>query len=468
MEPEPEEAPRSWRTYFTGPNFLLTLSLICLIAARSVDQTLYYRMSFAYADYVWYLSTVVLPIAFLVISWPVVWYKMRFTDHITPEMKAFPKYKFAIMGLFDTLFNLLSTFPISHLGSDLSNVLSQSVLPINMVGSMIFLRTRYRKVHYVGAILVIYGVCVQLLPDFDNFSAQVFWIAMMVVSQIPAAASNVYKEIGLKGAELDIWYANAWIGVFQFLWGIATVWTVNIKAFMSPHAAVPWDKFFDYISNANDCFLGHVVKDISSGVEHTYCDKSPVKIFVFFIIFNITYNQLMLYTFAAGSSSLFVTASAVRLPLVALLCTSGFLAGDAKQSFTVYDGFALFILVMAIVLYYSEPEEIVTDSSSDTSSEEGLLDKADGHRRSRSHLGERTPMLTSPRIGQGRLHSLDKPHHRSVSRWSHRHASHATDAHGYMAMDAPDPSGRSKSTEGRRMSRSLSTGAKVAPSDSQV
>lgn len=89
---------------------------------------------------------------------------------------------------------------------------------------------------------------------------------------------------------------------------------------------------------------------------------------------------------------------------------------------------------MAIFLYYSEPEEVLTDTSSDASSEDGLLEKADGHGHSRSQVrpgrgvggsvdppvpaltrpllqpGERTPILTSPRIGQGRLHSLDKPH----------------------------------------------------------
>ena len=37
------------------------------------------------------------------------------------------------MGLLDTLFNLLSTFPVAKLGGSLTNVLSQSVLPINMV-----------------------------------------------------------------------------------------------------------------------------------------------------------------------------------------------------------------------------------------------------------------------------------------------------------------------------------------------
>lgn len=39
-----------------------------------------------------------------------------------------------------------------------------------MLGSMIFLKTRYKKVHYIGAVLVVYGVMVRLIPSFDNFS----------------------------------------------------------------------------------------------------------------------------------------------------------------------------------------------------------------------------------------------------------------------------------------------------------
>jgi len=60
-----------------------------------------------------YFSAVILavPISFLV-----VWYKMLFTNDITPEMRAFPQYKFAIMAFFDTTFNVFSTFPVQHLG----------------------------------------------------------------------------------------------------------------------------------------------------------------------------------------------------------------------------------------------------------------------------------------------------------------------------------------------------------------
>ena len=68
-----------------------------------------------------------------------VWWKFwARPQDITPEMRAFPQYKYAIMALFDTSFNVFSTFPVQHIGGDLSNVLSQAVLPINMLGAAVF------------------------------------------------------------------------------------------------------------------------------------------------------------------------------------------------------------------------------------------------------------------------------------------------------------------------------------------
>ena len=58
---------------------LLVLALVSLILARSIDQTIFYRLAQVYTNYVWYLGAVILPIAFLFISWPVVWWKMIFT-----------------------------------------------------------------------------------------------------------------------------------------------------------------------------------------------------------------------------------------------------------------------------------------------------------------------------------------------------------------------------------------------------
>jgi hypothetical protein len=39
----------------------------------------------------------------------------------------------------------------------------------------------------------------------------------------------VYKEIGLKDVDLDIWYANAWISFYQILLGLVTIWTTQVS-----------------------------------------------------------------------------------------------------------------------------------------------------------------------------------------------------------------------------------------------
>ncbi len=129
------------------------------------------------------------------------------------------------MGSLDTIYNLLSTFPQPHLGGAITNVMTQVVLPFNMIGSIIFLKTRYKKEHYVGALLVVYGILVNLLPFFEGkqdesslnsqYDPTFGWIALNCLAMVFAAASNIYKEIGLKDDDLDVWYCNAWVGVYQ-------------------------------------------------------------------------------------------------------------------------------------------------------------------------------------------------------------------------------------------------------------
>jgi len=67
---------------------VLIVALISLIFARSVDQTIFYRLAQIYSNYVWYLGGVILPVAFLVVSWPVVWWKMAFTGQCATCVRA--------------------------------------------------------------------------------------------------------------------------------------------------------------------------------------------------------------------------------------------------------------------------------------------------------------------------------------------------------------------------------------------
>lgn len=240
-------------------------------------------------------------------------------------MWKFPQYKFAIMGLLDCLYNLFSTLPVQHLGGDLSNVLSQSVLPINMLFALLFLKTRFKKNHYLGAFLVIYGIAIKLSGGSD-WAGSFGWILMLIFAQTPSAAGNVYKQLGLQGVDdLDITYVNACIGSWQLLFGLLTFWTMYISAFTEPHPPLTdTESFSDFMIQANDCFMGKTVfisglsrgdcedSDVAEGTYHhgsgnceVDCGETdtmaPVYVFMFFIVFNVVCTCCCLEDCCVGS-----------------------------------------------------------------------------------------------------------------------------------------------------------------------
>ena len=334
--------------------------VISLIAARAVDQVLYYRIATVLDGYGLWFSAVVLPVGFLVVLWPIVIYRI-WTGTVTKEMLAFPRSKFIALGVLDTLYNVLSTWPVPSIGGPVSNVLSQAVVPINLVLSGVVLRTGFSRLHYAGAFLAVYGVLVRLIPSFlgaDGDAAGsatgvafVFWCVVMMASQVPAALSNVYKEAALKGAErLDVWYANVVISTWQLGFGILIV-PLSGLPFSPDH--VDLANLPQYVADATGCFLGTSVRAGDACEDEAV---SALALFCVFLVFNVSYNLLSLAVMQEGSSALFVVASAVRLPLVDILLLWPWLAGLATASFTIYDGFALAALLLAIYLYNADPE----------------------------------------------------------------------------------------------------------------
>ncbi|EQC39246.1 hypothetical protein SDRG_03451 [Saprolegnia diclina VS20] len=338
----------------------LALALVVLIVARCVDRVVYTRITFEFGPFLWYFSNIICPLAFALTCWPIVWYKLWFTKDVTPQMKAFPTSRFAYMALLDMVCGFLAAFPTPHIGGNLANVLGQVNLPFNMIMSYLFLKTKYRRIHVLGAILVVYGGLVAMIPILhgerpaNSPDPSVGWISMYVFAMVPSALSNVYKEIGLKDVDLDIWYTNAWISTYQVGWGLLTIWTIRIPVFCDPPIA--WTAFPGYIAAANDCFLG---RNVTLHGDVVPCDHNSVfLLFLLYLAFNLVYNQLMLFVFKEGSSVLFVVSSAICLPLTDMLYMLPFLAGaHASQTFTLYDAFALFVLVIGILVYHSEKEQ---------------------------------------------------------------------------------------------------------------
>jgi len=82
---------------------------------------------------------------------------MFFTNTITPEMREFPGYKFAIMGLLDASAGLLMTFGGTHTSGPMQLLLTQAAIPFTMFFTVIvsmesldFLFRRVLQVKYVS------------------------------------------------------------------------------------------------------------------------------------------------------------------------------------------------------------------------------------------------------------------------------------------------------------------------------
>jgi drug/metabolite transporter (DMT)-like permease len=386
----------------------ILLALFGLVAARTVDQVLYYRLSYMYSSYVWFLGAIMIPVGYLFVLWPIVWYKMYVSKEIDDEHRQFSQKAMFIMATFDTLSNVIGTFAVPYLSGSVINVLNNSVLPITMALAIVILRTKFKMTHYIGAVLVIVGILVRLTPQFQNSGNSEkdsgLWIVVYIASLIPMGLSNVYKEGGLKKMKSDVWYVNAWIGVWQLLQGFATIPTVFIP-WPAPAEVIEPNTFGTYIQNACTCFFTGTNPKPSSGDD---CE-SVWLVFVLYLAFNIAFNQLMLIVFKKGSSVLAVISSTVRLPLVDLLLLWRFLAGPATiAAFTQWDAYALVLIIVGIVAYKLKEEEsrenkkVIVDATDILDHPESVVVPEEQTRRSW------TPKFLSRRFMSGSSPSLPK------------------------------------------------------------
>eukprot|EP00003_Mantamonas_plastica_P001283 TRINITY_DN10928_c0_g1_i1.p1 TRINITY_DN10928_c0_g1~~TRINITY_DN10928_c0_g1_i1.p1 ORF type:complete len:219 (+),score=34.00 TRINITY_DN10928_c0_g1_i1:92-658(+) len=93
--------------------------------------------------FVWMLSSIIIPLAFLVVAGIIVIYKLNFTTDITPEMRALPPRIFILVALLDAIGNLLTTIPSPHVAGPIQVLVAQVIIPVNVGLSLIFLKSRY-------------------------------------------------------------------------------------------------------------------------------------------------------------------------------------------------------------------------------------------------------------------------------------------------------------------------------------
>jgi hypothetical protein len=74
---------------------------------------------------------------------------MFISKTISAEERSFPMKHFVVMGVLDSLGNLIGTFPGAYLPPSINVAFTQWILPLNVVASFLFLGARYKWVRFV-------------------------------------------------------------------------------------------------------------------------------------------------------------------------------------------------------------------------------------------------------------------------------------------------------------------------------
>ena len=171
-------------------------------------------------------------------------------------MTKFPKYRFVIMGFLDLCHSMSLLVAGGNTPAPLTVILMQNIIPMTVLISRAYFRIRfvfyllrgyyflksrfklktnaaelrifrYADVQYLGAGLVFSGSMIAVGPIFlgvfssDFQRQQVGWNSLVYfLASIPGALSMLYKERVIRKYPMDIWYLNAWVSSYQFMFGV--------------------------------------------------------------------------------------------------------------------------------------------------------------------------------------------------------------------------------------------------------
>ena len=283
---------------------------------------------------------------------------MYFTNNITQEQRDIPKYKFAIMGGYDSLSGLLQTYAVNYIASASTMVLvQQSAIPISMIVSSLTLNSKYTAAQYIGATIVMTGIVVVLVPNFMGTSAvdstgasvdntsQLIWISVLVLSCIPMCLSSVYKEKALGETEIDCTYLNGWVAVFQFLVAIPLC---------IPSAQVQGMPISNIIPNMYGgvrCWFGiNTITEEYNPYNQPLDNCAAAPFFVTtYLFFNVVYNFLIVVILKYGSANILYLASTVIVPLSNVAFSLKFMPGSKPMG--PLDLVGLVVIMLGLVVY---------------------------------------------------------------------------------------------------------------------
>ena len=243
-------------------------------------------------------------------------------------------------------------------------LLLQLAIPVTMIASVLILKTKYSVGQYIGAIIIIGGIVIDVIPAFfdpgsDLAADSLFWLLIYLSSVLPFAASYTYKEIIFKNVEMNIFYLMAQDTNYQLLFNLLFTPVDAIPKFGSSSnlASVYTDIYYGFL-----CFFGinSLPGDDCQGTWYLLIE---------YAFFNIGINLCMLFLLQQDSAAFMFLAMTITVPIANICFSFEWVMGEYATPLSWYDIVALFVIVFGLLLYRftskSEEENIKKPSIDD-------------------------------------------------------------------------------------------------------
>uniref|UniRef100_A0A7S3VPT9 EamA domain-containing protein n=1 Tax=Dunaliella tertiolecta TaxID=3047 RepID=A0A7S3VPT9_DUNTE len=217
------------------------------------------------------------------------------------------KRPFILIGACEAASQVFSMIGASHLPGVLIPIINQSYLLWSFLLAALILKTRFHPSQLIGALLVVAGVALSVLPPDVAASlwqgspstaastlpgaaipsVELKYVALVVACfSLPALASimkdKIFREEKERlGKPLDIFVVNSFGSAFQALF------VVLLLPVTTSLARVPLDQLPDYLTRGSQCLQG------LTPACGTDCSLSPLLPFAY-IVMNLLFNVSML------------------------------------------------------------------------------------------------------------------------------------------------------------------------------
>jgi drug/metabolite transporter (DMT)-like permease len=266
---------------------------------------------------------------------------------------------FAGIAMFDTLATYMIILSNTYVSAPFAALLSQGVIPVSIILSIVFLKKSFHWTHYAGASTIMLGIGFYVLGMRDNGEdgdahTAAGWAFVFFLSNLPIVVGSLLKEILLTAAEepANMHALNAWVGFFQVFLSLLLAPASYKLQSVDDHVSVSslprnfGDGFGCWLAGEDSITVGPIIDECSGAVWCTWIQITAV----------VLLNVLVVIVIFNESAVMLFIAQSVSIPLTAIVSNFKFM-GRLQVTFAWEEVIAVLLTFGGLIVYQLHSEE---------------------------------------------------------------------------------------------------------------